>query len=114
MGNTRTTRNPRKDAVTDDDQAFEQAAPTEALPEAEAAEPEVSEADRKKLRAEAYAAGVARLREENRDRFKELVKEEASKRGIEYVFQKTPEEKAAEEMKALLEKFPQLAGHVGG
>ena len=76
-----------------------------------AAEPEKSEAE---LKREAYSAAETRLRNEYQERFRELVIDEASKRGVTYTFKKTPEEKAAEQMKALLEQFPDLRSQVAG
>ena len=66
------------------------------------------------LKREAYSAAETRLRNEYQDRFRELVIEEAGKRGVQYTFKKTPEEKAAEQMKALLEQFPDLRQQVAG
>lgn len=61
------------------------------------------------LKREAYTAAEGRLKQEYADRFKALVTEEAEKRGVEYVFRKTAEEKAREQYEKLLAEYPQLA-----
>lgn len=78
--------------------ATKAAAPTENAPKAEDA-----------LRREAYGAANTRLREENKNRFRALVQEEAAKRGVTYEFRKTAEERAREQMQALLAEHPNLA-----
>lgn len=60
----------------------------------------------------AYSAAEARLREENHDRFRALVKEEADKRGVTYVFRKTEAERAAEALDKLLADHPELRERV--
>lgn len=61
------------------------------------------------LRREAYGAATARLRESRKDEFRAFVQEEAAKRGVRYEFRKTPEERAREQMQALLAEHPNLA-----
>ena len=60
------------------------------------------------LKREAYTAAEATLREKYNEEFKDLVRAEAAKRGVEYTFRKTEEEKAQEQLAALYEKFPHL------
>lgn len=60
-------------------------------------------------RRESYSAATARLREENKGRFRALVQEEAGKRGVTYEFRKTAEERAREQVQALLAEHPNLA-----
>ena len=79
-------------------------APTKAAAPASNA-PKTEEA----LRREAYNAAETRLKEEHKDRFRALVQEEAAKRGVTYAFRKTPEERAREQMQALLAEHPNLA-----
>lgn len=81
-----------------------QAEQNEALPEPSKTE--------EKLRREAYSAAQTRLREEQKPRFRELVLEEAAKRGVTYEFRKSEEEKAREQIQALLAKHPELASEV--
>lgn len=56
----------------------------------------------------AYGAATARLREEHRDEFEKFYVEEAKALGVDYKPKPTPEQKAEEEMKALLQQFPHL------
>lgn len=77
-----------------------------AEPEAPAPQPQPTETE---LRRQAYTAAVGRLKEAHRDEFRALVQEEAGNRGVTYEFRKTDEEKAAEQVKDLLAKFPHLA-----
>lgn len=73
----------------------------------------LSKEDFRARRTQAYSAGTKRLREENREEFQRIVKEEGEKLGIDYVFSLTPEEKAAEQIKALLAAHPSLAETIG-
>lgn len=74
---------------------------------------EQAQSDVQKRRA-AYSAAETRLREENAARFRELVNEEAEKRGVTYVFRKTEEERAAATLADLLAKHPNLRGQIDG
>lgn len=56
----------------------------------------------------AYSAAETRLREAHLDEFKTLVMEEASNRGVTYVFRKTEVERAAEQLRQLLTDHPEL------
>lgn len=64
------------------------------------------------LRREAVAAADKRLREENRDRFDELVQEEATARGVTYQRRLTEEEKAEQRLNQILAEHPALAAKV--
>lgn len=57
---------------------------------------------------EAYSAATTRLRDENPTRFQELRVEEAKQRGVDYTPPKTKEERAAEQLDALLNEHPNL------
>jgi hypothetical protein len=57
----------------------------------------------------ARSAAVSRLRDENRERYNALLTEEAEKRGITWKPKPTKKEKAAEQMRRLLEEYPELA-----
>lgn len=100
MAGRRTTEQP----VVENAEAFE-------------AEPETTEAPVEKteqdLKRESYTAAEARLKAAHLDEFKDLVREEATKRGVTYTFRKTEEEKAREQYEALLAKFPGLASAQG-
>lgn len=85
---------------------------TQVDPATEPVDPTVEPADDKtersnKLR-QAYSAATTRLREEHRDEFDTLYSQEAQDRGVDYTPRLTPEQKAAQEMAELLEKFPNL------
>jgi len=56
----------------------------------------------------AYANATKRLREEQRDRFRELQIEEAQKLGVDYKPQPTKDEKAEAMLAALLAENPAL------
>jgi len=71
-------------------------------------------ADETQKRRAAYSAAETRLREAHHDEFRALVKEEADKRGVTYVFRKTDEERAAEQMRRLLADHPNLIEQVTG
>lgn len=73
--------------------------------------PEADEATKKR---QAYANAEKALRERHQDEFRTLVKAEAQKLGVEYNFRPTAEERAAQEMRALLAKFPALREQVAG
>lgn len=77
-----------------------------------AAEPK-PQSDTQKRRA-AYSAAEARLRENHLDEFKALVNEEAASRGVTYVFRMTDEERAAQQLRDLLAKYPGLGQQVDG
>lgn len=72
------------------------------------AQPEAKPKSEAVLKREAYTAAEATLREKYNEEFKGLVRAEAAKRGVEYVFRKTEEEKAQEQLAALYERFPHL------
>lgn len=67
--------------------------------------PEGDEATKKR---QAYSNAEKALREKHQDEFRDLVKAEAQKLGVEYKFRPSAEERAAAEMEALLAKFPGL------
>ena len=69
---------------------------------------ESAQTDEQKRR-EAYSAATARLRDSRKDEFRALVLEEAAKRGVTYEFRKTAEERAREQVQALLAQHPNLA-----
>lgn len=56
----------------------------------------------------AYGAATARLREEHREEFERLQVEEAKRLGFDYKPKPTPEQKAEEDLRALLTQFPGL------
>lgn len=68
--------------------------------------PEGDEATKKR---QAYSNAEKALREKHQDEFRDLVKAEATKLGVTYVFRKTKEERAREQYEALLAEFPELA-----
>jgi hypothetical protein len=68
--------------------------------------------DEKTLQRQAYTNATTRLREENLERFKQLRVEEAQKLGIVYTPKLTPEEKAREDLRALIREHPHLADEV--
>ena len=75
------------------------------VPAVEAPTEEVSDTQKKRA---AYAAAEQRLREENSDRFKALVNEEAAARGVTYTFRKTEAERAEQTLNDLLAAHPEL------
>lgn len=64
-----------------------------------------SEAD---LRREAYNEATKALREKHQDEFRALVTQAAADRGVTYEFRKTPQERAEEQARELLNQFPEL------
>lgn len=62
----------------------------------------------------AYSAAESRLREAHLDEFKALVKEEADRLGVTYVFRKTDAERAAEQLDKLLATHPELRARAAG
>jgi hypothetical protein len=56
----------------------------------------------------AYSAATTRLREEQRDAFNALLREEMAKRGVEWAPKPTDKEKAEVQVAELFEKFPDL------
>lgn len=70
------------------------------------AETEQTEAQKK---AKAYGAATARLKDAHRPEWLGLVAEEMSSLGIEWSPRPTPEERAAQQMAALIAEFPGLA-----
>jgi hypothetical protein len=75
---------------------------------------DTTEATEVQKRRAAYSAAEARLREAHHDEFRALVKEEADARGVTYVFRKTDEERAAEQLTKLLAEHPNLRDRVVG
>lgn len=73
---------------------------------------ETEQAERDKALKRAYQAATSRLRTEHREDFHRLYAEEATKRGVEWTPPKTAEEKAADELRELLSRFPHLAEQV--
>jgi hypothetical protein len=63
-------------------------------------------------RSRAYNRAVKRLRAEYPSRWEEIVADEYAAEGLEYRRRLTPKEKAAEQIKALLAEFPDLADEV--
>lgn len=57
---------------------------------------------------QAYRNAMSRLREDNRSEFDTLYSQEAQALGVEYTPRLSPEQKAAQELADLLEKFPAL------
>lgn len=92
-------------AVPEGDAEFEAAAPQD--PDEAQAQGGLSKDEVRERRTKAYSQGQSRLREEHREDFQRIVKEEASKLGIEYVFAPTAAEKARAQIAALLEQFPE-------
>lgn len=72
------------------------------------AEDGATKATQKKL-AEARTAALGRLLEENRERFNEIMAEEAAKREVTWKRKLTQEEKDVAALEALLKKNPALA-----
>jgi hypothetical protein len=56
----------------------------------------------------AYSNATTRLREAYRSEFDELYAQEAETLGVNYTPRPTPEQKAEQEVQALLEKYPHL------
>jgi hypothetical protein len=83
-------------------------APAVETPEVEQAEAPVKEQSVNQKRRAAYSAAETRLRENHAEEFRTLVTEEATARGVEYVFRLTEEEKAAKQLADLLAKYPGL------
>jgi hypothetical protein len=71
-------------------------------------EPQVEQKTEAELKREAYSAAESTLRTKYNDEFKQLVKDEATKRGVTYTFRPTPEEKAAAQLEKLYSDFPHL------
>lgn len=65
----------------------------------------------KKMRA-AYGAATASLREKYRDEFDQMYADECQSRGVEYTPRPSAEQKALQQLNALLEEFPHLRGQV--
>lgn len=74
----------------------------------EAQSTEGNEAARKAALRKAYGAATSRLREEHQAAFNLLYTEEAKKLGVEWHPRPTTEEKAKQELAALLEANPEL------
>lgn len=69
--------------------------------------------DKDKAMSAARSAATARLREAHQDEFNSLLVEEAKSRGIDWQPRKTAEQRAAEQLAALLEQYPHLADTLG-
>lgn len=67
----------------------------------------------KKLR-KAYGNATTRLREAHRDEFDSLYSQEAESLGVEYTPRPSAEQKALQQLQALLDEYPQLRGQVAG
>lgn len=65
----------------------------------------------RKLR-QAYSTATTRLREQYRTEFDDLYSQEAEALGVDYTPRPTAEQKAEQELTALLEQFPHLAEKV--
>jgi len=63
---------------------------------------------------QAYSQASKDLREAHRDEFNELHRKHAVDLGVEGEPRPTAEQKAAEQIEALLSQFPQLRERVGG
>lgn len=61
------------------------------------------------LRREAYSEAEGRLKAEFPERFRALVVEAATARGVTYNFRKTEEEKAEEQLRQIIAAHPNLA-----
>jgi hypothetical protein len=61
-----------------------------------------------RLRREAYSSATARIRDENRDIFNRLMKEECDKRDVEWTPRPDEEGRALETMRELLARYPNL------
>jgi hypothetical protein len=57
----------------------------------------------------AYGLATSRLRDENRERFNELYQAAAAEQGIEWSPKLSEEQRAEQEIAALVERFPHLA-----
>jgi hypothetical protein len=75
---------------------------------------ETTEQTEVQKRRAAYSAAEQRLREAHHDEFRALVKEEADKLGVTYVFRKTEAERAEETLNKLLTDHPELRDRVVG
>lgn len=82
-------------------------APAVETPEVETPEAPKEQSVSQKRRA-AYSAAETRLREKYADEFRALVTEEATNRGVEYVFRLTEEEKARKQLADLIAKYPNI------
>ena len=60
----------------------------------------------------AYGAASTRLRAAHKSEFETYYREEADRLGIDYKPRRTPEKRAEDEMRALIEKFPHLRDSV--
>lgn len=88
------------------------AAPAPEVEETVVEETPVKEPTTAQKRRAAYSAAETRLRERYPDEFKALVNEEAAARGVTYVFRLTEEERAAQQLRELLAKYPGLGEQV--
>ena len=65
-----------------------------------------------RARQKVYYSARQRLIENHADEYRTLLNEEADKAGVTLSIRKTPEEKAEEQLAALLEQFPHLQAKV--
>lgn len=71
-----------------------------------------STTDRSNALRKAYGAATARLREGHREEFDRLYVEEAKKLGVDYKPKPTAEQKAEEQLRALLAEHPGLRSKI--
>lgn len=69
---------------------------------------EADTSERAKALRKAYGNATTRLREQYRTEFDSLYAQEAQALGVDYTPRLTPEQKAMEELKDLLNRFPHL------
>jgi len=72
------------------------------------AEPEMTTEERDRRLQKAYTRATQTLREQHRDDFNELYSKFAAEQGVEWQPRLTPEQKAEQELDALLDAFPHL------
>lgn len=86
----------------------------DSTPEVEPTTEGTESADEKRssLLRKAYGAATTRLREQYRTEFDALYSQEAEALGVEYTPRLTAEQKAEQQMQALLAEFPHLAEKV--
>jgi hypothetical protein len=70
--------------------------------------------EQEKAKQSAYSAATTRLRGQNRDEFDALLEEEYGKRGLTYTRRPSKEDKAKQQIKAILDEFPDLRDEVLG
>lgn len=75
---------------------------------------EISNEERQKRLGEARTAAQRQIRENHIDEFNEILAKEAKARGVEWQPRKTEEQKAADQIAALLEQHPGLKDQILG